>query len=399
MGYAFAAAAVALLAAAAVVLATTGSSSDQAPEPTAAAPPAAASPPVCDALATSTEDITSALSDANPGEVVCVADGTYPEVDLDGKFPGQGVEIRAENPGKATIEGATISGEGITFARFNVDGEVVVEPESKEVTIAHDRITGGYLGIDACNSDTSTCDDVKIIGNKLEGPFGEDGIRANRYHDGNGDGVGLLVEGNEFTGIIENGNHSDCLQAVWTGDNIIFRKNYLHDNRCQGFFVKDQDALCGEDGEEGEGVCGPVEGIRVEDNLLLRNHEPCADGGGTACGQPIYMHIFGPYTNAVIAHNTIWGDHLDSQLALREGVPAGTKVEANAIYRFWTDTNASKADFRDNTLCRLEGEWPKSRPGMTVDCAPPFQNPSTDDYRLPDGRGVDWAPSEEHYGP
>ena len=391
-GYACAAVVVASLVAAAVVLASSGSGTDQ--ETAVAARLADASHPGCDILATQTEDITSALFDAAPGEAICLADGSYPEVELEGTFPGQGVEVRAENPGKATIEGATISGTGITFARFDVDGEVVVEAESKEVTIAHDRITGGYFGIDACNSDTTTCDDVKIIGNQLRGPYGEDAIRANRYHDGDGDGVGLLVEGNELTGIRENGNHSDCLQTVWTGDHLVFRKNYLHDNRCQGFFVKDQDALC----ESGEGVCGPVEGIRVEDNLLLRNHEPCAEGG-TACGQPVYMHIFGPYTDAVIAHNTIWGDHLDSQLALREGVPAGTRVEDNAIYRFWTDTDAAKADFRDNTLCRLEGEWPKSRPGMSVECSPPFADPAADDYRLPDRRGVDWAPSEEHYGP
>jgi hypothetical protein len=395
IGYAFAAVVVALLAAAAVVLASSGTSTDPEPEPSTVAVPATDSAPACGALATSTEDITAALADATPGDVVCVADGSYPEVTLSGKFPGEGVEVRAENPGAATIEGATISGVGITFARFFVDGEVVVEPESKEVTIAHDRITGGYLGIDACNSDTATCDDVKIVGNQLEGPFGEDGIRANRYHDGDGDGVGLLVEGNEFTGIRENGNHSDCLQGVWTGDHLAFRKNYLHDNRCQGFFVKDQEALCA---QGVEGVCGPIEGLRIEDNLMVRNHEPCAEGG-TACGQPIYLHVFGPYTDAVISHNTIWGDHLDSQLALREGVAPGTTVEGNAIYRFWTDTDASRADFRDNTLCRLEGTWPKSRPGMTVDCAPPFQDPAADDYRLPDGRGVDWSPAEEHYGP
>ena len=65
----------------------------------------------------------------------------------------------------------------------------------------------------------------------------------------------------------ENGNHSDCLQTVWVGDHIVFRKNYLHDNRCQGFFVKDQASL--------GGVSGPIHGLRVEDNLFLRNHEPC----------------------------------------------------------------------------------------------------------------------------
>ena len=50
----------------------------------------------------------------------------------------------------------------------------------------------------------------------------------------------MLIEGNEITGVRENGTHSDCLQTVWVGDHIVFRKNYLHDNRCQGFFVKDQ---------------------------------------------------------------------------------------------------------------------------------------------------------------
>ena len=62
----------------------------------------------------------------------------------------------------------------------------------------------------------------------------------NRYHDANGDGIGVLIEGNEITSVRENGNHSDCLQTVWVGDHIVFRKNYLHDNRCQGFFIKDQ---------------------------------------------------------------------------------------------------------------------------------------------------------------
>ena len=357
----------ALLAAAAVVLASSGSGSDPAPEPSAALPTGVGGPD-CATIATSTDDIASALEHASPGQIVCVADGSYPEVTLEGEFPGAGVEVRAENPGGATIEGATIKGEGLALARFDVDGEVVIEPGSKEVTIAHDKITGGYLGIDACNSDTATCDDVKIVANKLQGPFGEDGIRANRYHDGNGDGIGLLVEGNEFTGIRENGNHSDCLQAVWTGDNLVFRKNYIHDNRCQGFFVKDQNDLCA---QGIEGVCGPVEGLRVEDNLMVRNHEPCAEGG-IACGQPVILHIFGPYTGAVVSHNTVWGDHLDSQLALRAGVHPGTKVEDNAIYRFWTDTDASAAELRDNTLCVLEGEWPKARPGTEENCTPPF---------------------------
>jgi hypothetical protein len=364
-------------------------------EPPITPPPATPPPAACTSTASSVSAAQSAVSSAAPGAVVCLTDGTYGKVNLSGSKAAPGVTLRAANPGATTIDGADISGTGLTLAYFDTTDEIEVLEGSKEITIQDNKITGGYFGVDACNSDSTTCDDVKIIGNKFQGPYGEDGIRANRYHDGDGDGLGLLVEGNEFTGIREDGNHSDCLQTVWTGDHLVFRKNYLHDNRCQGFFVKDQDDLCG---AGGDGVCGPVEGIRVEDNLFLRNQEPCAESA-PGCGQPTILHIFGPYTNAVISHNTVWGDGLSSLLALREGVAAGTKVEGNAIYRFWTDTDASPATFQENTYCRIEGTWPSSRPGSTVECAPPFANPATDDYRLPSGRGVDWAPAEQHYGP
>jgi hypothetical protein len=358
------------------------------------APPAATPPPAaCTTTVSSVASAQSAISGGAPGTVACLTDGSYGKVSLSGLKSG--VTLRAANPGGATIDGASISGSGITLAYFDVTDEVVVQEGSKEITIQDNKITGGYFGIDACDSDSTTCDDVKIVGNKLEGPYGEDGIRANRYHDGDGDGLGLLIEGNEFTGIRENGNHSDCLQSVWTGDHLVFRKNYLHDNRCQGFFVKDQDDLCG---AGSSGVCGPVEGIRVEDNLFLRNQEPCA-ATAPGCGQPVILHIFGPYMGAVISHNTIWGDGMTSLIGLREGVAPGTKLEANAIYRIWTDTDATPASLVDNTYCLLEGSWPSSRPGSTVECSPPFANTAADDYRLPSGRGVDWAPAEQHYGP
>jgi hypothetical protein len=360
------------------------------PPPTPTNPPAA-----CTTNVASVAAAQSAVANGAPGAVVCLADGTYGKVTMAGSKASPGVTLRAANPGRTTIAGADISGTGLTIAYFVTTDEIEVEPGSKLITIQDNKLTGGYFGVDACNSTSTTCDDVKIIGNKFEGPYGEDGIRANRYHDGNGDGIGLLVEGNEFTGIRENGNHSDCLQSVWTGDNLVFRKNYLHDNRCQGFFVKDQSSLCG---SGSSGVCGPVQGIRVEDNLFLRNQQPCA-ASAPGCGQPVILHIFGPYTGAVISHNTVWGDGMTSLLGLREGVASGTKVEGNAIYRFWTDTNAAPATFQNNTYCMLEGTWPSSRPGSSVECAPAFANTGADDYRLPSGRGVDWAPSEVHFGP
>ena len=239
-----------------------------------AAPASAKPAPTrCDATVGSLDAARSRVQSPAPGKVVCLKDGSYDKLSLGGGGKGAPVTLRPVNPGKATIDGAELSGSGVTLESFQISDEVEVEEGASRISIVHNHIYGGYFGIDACNSDTTPCNDVAIVGNKLTGPYGEDAIRANRYHDANDDGVGLLIEGNEITGVRENGNHSDCLQTVWTGDHLVFRKNYVHDNHCQGFFVKDQDDLCG---GGNSGVCGPVEGIRVEDNLFLRNEAPCA---------------------------------------------------------------------------------------------------------------------------
>jgi hypothetical protein len=184
----------------------------------------------------------------------------------------------------------------------------------------------------------------------------------------------------------ENGNHSDCLQTVWVGDHIVFRRNYLHDNRCQGFFVKDQ--------------ASPVVGIAVENNLFVRNNEPCAPSA-PGCGQPAYFQVFGPYSGFVMRRNTIWQG--DVTTAFQGGTGADTRIEANVVSRFWTSTDLSGIAYLDNTRCSREasgGLWPALVPGETVDCSPPFNDPASDDFRLiGSARGVDWAPAELHFGP
>ena len=45
------------------------------------------------------------------------------------------------------------------------------------------------------------------------------------------------------------------------------------------------------------------------------------------------------------------------------------------------------------------GSWPLHVVGEIVSCSPDFQAPRLDDYRLPGGRGVTWAPRERHFGP
>jgi hypothetical protein len=343
----------------------------------------------CTSVVTS---LSSVQSNLGAGKVACLADGTY-EGNLSFNGPGTVVAL---HPGSVVIKGhVSIGGKEGHLEKLQVTNGVTLAIGNEGATVAHSLITGGGEGVDVCPTEKSFCTNERVIGNKLVGPFGEDAIHANRYH-------GLTVEENEITQVRENGAHSDCLQTVWRGDHLTFRRNYLHDNRCQGFFVKDQTL------STPEIPGGPVEGINVEDNLFLRNHEPCgAPLGPSECGQPIYFQLVGPYTETSIKHNTIWGDGADSILALRESVAAGTVIEGNAIYRFWTDSpapSATGAVFANNTLCNIEASgsgaaWPTSRPGTTTECKPTFRNPAADDYRLASGRGVDWAPAEVHFGP
>ncbi len=347
----------------------------------------------CTSTQSSLSAVQSAVSSASPGAVICLANGSYGELTLSANKAKPGVIVQAQNPGQATIAGASMSGSYLTLARFNVTDEVTVQPGATGMTVDHNRITGGYMGVNAGPTSSTQINDTRITNNKLVGPFGEDAIRLNRYHDSDGDGIGVLIEGNEITGVRENGNHSDCLQAVWTGDHIVYRKNYLHDNRCQGFFIKDQASL--------GGVSGPIAGISVEDNLFVRDNEPCA-AEAPGCGQPSYFQVFGPYSGFTMRRNTFWGG--DQVAVFQEGTGSDSKIENNVIYRIWTNTNMSVAAYANNTRCKREtsegGSWPASTPGETVNCSPAFNNAATDDLRLiGSDRGVDWAPAEQHYGP
>lgn len=345
-------------------------------EPEPEEPPVEEPPTGCTSTVSTLAAIPAGLG---AGKTVCLADGTYGALTLTG--PGT---VRALNPGKAILASATLKGNGATLSRLKVTGGVSLAIGNSNAEVFHDEISGGGEGIDVCPTEASFCTNERIIGNKLIGPSGEDAIHANRYH-------GLTIEGNEISGYRENGSHVDCLQTVWRGDHLKFNRNYVHNNRCQGFFIKDQ-------GMSSTGIPGgPIEGVQMDDNLFLRNHEPCENDAG--CGQPIIIQPVGPWTEAEFDNNTAWGDGVDSIIAPRDEIAAGTKFNNNVIYRFWTDSNASSAVMENDTLCVLEGTWPMSRPGLTTLCNPVFPNTAKDDYRLGNGRGVDWAPAEQHYGP
>jgi hypothetical protein len=374
---------VAVLAAIALSMALTGSRSGDDDAAVASGPKPSGG---CDVLAHSLESLQGAVEDAGEGDVVCLADGVYGKLELgDGGAAPARVTARAAHPGKATLAGAELGRSKVTLARFVVSDSIDVEPGTVGVTVAHNRVTGGYLGVDAGPTDSVTVNDVAIVGNKFVGPFGEDAIRLNRYHDANGDGIGALVAGNEFTNIRENGNHSDCLQTVWVGDHLVYRDNYLHDNRCQGFFVKDQ--------------ASPIRGIRIEDNLILRNDADCAPGAD-GCGAPSDLQVFGPYSGLTMRRNTIWGSGAIAAFQEADGTRA--RIERNVVYKFWTSADLSAARYHDNTRCQRQssgGSWPLHVVGEAISCSPRFRAPRLDDYRLRGDRGVTWAPHERHFGP
>jgi hypothetical protein len=348
--------------------------------------PGATTPPPCGTTVAGLEAAQTAVAGAEPGTAVCLGDGSYAKLSLDAEKSGADVTLRAENPGRATLAGADLEGSHLALAGFDIRGEVVIEPGSRKIAVLHNRIGGGYFGVEAGPTTSTSISDTTIRGNKFVGPFGEDAIRLNRYHDsGDPDRYGVLVEGNEITGVRENGKHSDCLQSVWGGDGLYFRRNYLHDNRCQGFFVNDQPEA--------------IRNVVIQNNLMLRNEAPC-DPPDSGCGPPLILQIFGPTQGVRIADNTVWTPEDDSPAALREGPFGKVTIAGNVLYRAWSDWTGGFPRFSAprNVVCVWEG-LPRLGPKSHRDCHPAFRDPAHDDYRLPGGAGVDWSPAGQRYGP
>ena len=98
---------------------------------------------------------------------------------------------------------------------------------------------------------------------------------------------------------------------------MIFRKNYLHDNRCQGFFIKD----------------GRAFNVTVEDNLIVRNSVPSAGQG-----QPSAIGIYDTY-GLTLRNNTLW--NAGSPATLRECSFTTVGMDHNVLEHFWPGEQAT----------------------------------------------------------
>ncbi len=341
----------------------------------------------CASTVSSVTAAQSALSSASPGQTVCLADGTYGKLTLSSSKAAPGVTLRAANPGNATIGSVQVSGSGYTISRFVIDGGVTIARNTDRTVVDHNRIlAGNHYGVFVCTATPpDQCDDTKIVGNLFDGAMEEDQIRANVFHDADGDGVGLLVEGNEFRGNTERGGHNDVFQSVWVGDHLVFNRNYLHDFGGQGFFVKDQETA--------------IKGFIANNNLIVDQDRPCEPSTLCTGYQLSPWQIYGPISGGEMRNNTVgWG--AGGGGAVLTG--SYTDIDfSNNVFNRLSSTNGGGSvptlTGSGNTYCNSSG-WAVPA-GTTKDCAPAFLNPAAGDYRLASGRGVTWVPAEQHYGP
>lgn len=201
--------------------------------------------------------------------------------------------------------------------------------------------------------------DVVIRNNFFDG-IGTDAIRPANFQN-------LLVEGNEITGLQEEGSHSDTLQTVWGGDHLTFRGNYVHDNEGQGFFIKD----------------GRVTDVNVENNVFVGNR-----------GNGYQFNVYDTIGLRVV-NNTFWDNQ--ANVVIRDGIRR-VDLRNNLIEKLDGSTDepgAIRASMvQDYNLIGSGNGWslrgPHDRRG-----APRFVAPGAGDYRLaPTSAGIDAATSD-----
>src|SRR3979409_2418521 len=109
--------------------------------------------------------VHAALAPAPPGKVICLGNGDYGKLELSAEKRAPGVTVRAAHPGKATIDGAELSGSTLKLARFQIHEDVVIEPGSRKISVLHNRISGGYFGVEAGPTTSTNISDTTIRGN------------------------------------------------------------------------------------------------------------------------------------------------------------------------------------------------------------------------------------------
>ena len=303
--------------------------------------------------------ITRGLAVVPPGGRLAVRGGTYPALSVSGTRAAY-VTVAAHAGEAVTLASVEVR-RGASYLRFEgltITGGIDLWDGSSNIVIEGNRISSGGNGI-TFNAESSK---PNAPGSYNDPPISNVVIRNNAFDNIGTDVIrpanfnGLLIEGNDITGIAEDGDHSDILQSVWGGDHLIFRNNYVHDYEGQGFFLKD----------------GQVTDVTVENNVFVNNR--------------------GTYTVNVydtigfrLLNNTIW----DNALGVRLRGVQGGQIYNNLIEGMNHEGSQNYADVAQDYNVIAGGSWTLRGP-HDLRNRPVFVNAAARDYRLAAGSlGID----------
>ena len=374
----------------------------------------------------STAQLQSAVSSAANGDIIEVAAGSYGSVTLTAGRTGY-VTVRPASGAAVSfssfgfggtasfirVEGMTIasqvaiaqgSAHDIQLVGNDVRG-VAVRAGNSNVLVEHNDIHDCGNCFEAASVDPtvhgSPCpscsaqpsiNNVTLRGNKIVDP-GTDAVYVGNFRN-------LVVQDNEIIGVQENGDHSDCLQSTFGGQGLVYTGNYIHDNRCQGFFIKD----------------GRVTDVTVENNLFARNTKPC--GAGVSCdpGSPYTFQVYD--TIGITVRNNTFAANAGGE-TFRERDDSGVAVDHNVFYGFgpFDDQGPDYGDYyhqatamtEDYNIGTFASTWPSSYRGShdMANSSPSFRDPANGDYRLSGSvtaggasytPGVDWRVADRQFG-
>jgi Right handed beta helix region len=359
------------------------------PTPPTTPPPPSAPAVVCSATFSSLASAVAAMKSAGTQTTVCLTSGSYGAASVSVQRSTDAT-LAAAPGAHVTLGAVSLSGSHIGLENVWIQGEIDLHAGASFITLSHDDITGGGEGVVFDTSDCTVPNAPTWSGCQPQPKVTDVTMAGNHFHDigltsGEEDAIHLdnwarvRVSGNEFDHIIESGNHTDCLQSVYGGTDLVFDHNYEHDNDCQGFFIKDGDAT----------------NVSVLDNLFVR------DSYQTNYGN--FAQIWNT-AGLTVEHNTIWDGKGLGFTADSASVSPSALVDHNVISEV-SVTNSGGTPYAFTESNNMLGDSVKGFPmgsGDSSGAHPGFINSGGNDYRLasnPRGIGIDWRPSDQSYGP
>jgi len=296
------------------------------------------------------------------------------------------VLITAEGAGHIQLVGSRAQGVRAEWGSHDllIEGNLIERSDSGVELISTNCSV--HNAPESCSGDRTLApvERVTIRNNRIVAPL-ENGITVANFR-------AVLIEGNEITGLSENGQHSDALQSLWGGDGLVFRRNYVHDMEGnQGFFIKD----------------GRVSNVTVDNNLIVRTRPRV---GYNFAGSPLSFYDTVPdpaqpyFTGygIVLSRNTIWDNaHFlvisgpdNRKISIRNNV-----TEAIAIEGIGKDALRANGIDQGYNIVRDAISWGRAGPHDTGQ-APRFRDAAKNDYRITTTQrdqlkfraGVSWLP-------